>query len=149
MLHQIIINILLSSVLYLILALYFTAIYYTTKFFHLAHAAIIVFGAYFTYLFSQQMQIGLWIAIPLAIISATVMGAMIEIVLYKPLRKRKATPLVFLITSLGLYIILQNIISCIFPRCLLIISSLLSGTAIPNILSESIFCLILLLYLNF
>ncbi len=60
------------------------------------------------------MQIGLWFAIPLAIILATVMGALIEIVLYNPLRKRGAIPLVFLITSLGLYIILQNIISLLW-----------------------------------
>ncbi len=56
----------------------------------------------------------LWYAIPLAILLATAMGVLIEIVLYKPLRKRGAIPLVFLITSLGLYIILQNIISLLW-----------------------------------
>lgn len=111
---QIIINIFITVFIYLIVAISFTLIYYTTKFFHLAHAAIIVFGAYFTYLFSQQMQMALWFSIPLAIIFAIVMGLLFEIVLYKPLRKRKAIPLVFLITSLGLYIILQNIISLIW-----------------------------------
>lgn len=111
---QVFSNILIAVSVYTIVSISFSVIYQTTKFFHLAHAAIIVFGAYFTYLFSQQMQMALWLSIPLAIILATVMGLLIEIALYKPLRKRKAIPLVFLITSLGLYIILQNIISLIW-----------------------------------
>lgn len=111
---QLLINILIFASILIIVSYSFGFIYQTTKFFHLAHAVIIVFGAYFTYLFSQQMQMVLWLSIPLAIILATIIGMLIEIVLYKPLRKRKAIPLVFLITSLGLYIILQNIISLIW-----------------------------------
>jgi branched-chain amino acid transport system permease protein len=108
---QIIINILLSGFIYLLLALSFTIIYYSTKFFHLAHAAIITLGAYFTFLFSKQLDWSLWVAVPFAIIFATAIGMLIEIALYKPLRKRNATPLIFLITSLGVYIVLQNLIS--------------------------------------
>lgn len=111
---QILLSIILQSFILLLIVLSFSIIYYTTKFFHIAHAAIIVFGAYFTYLFSQQLQMALWLSLLLAIILATVIGIFMEIVLYKPLRKRKAIPLVFLITSLGLYIILQNIISLIW-----------------------------------
>lgn len=108
---QIIINILLSGFIYLLLAISFTLIYYPTKFFHLAHAVTITFAAYFTYLFSQQLGLSLWLSIPLSVIGATAIGVICEISVYKPLRKRNATPLIFLITSLGLYIILQNLIS--------------------------------------
>ena len=108
---QIIINILLSGFIYLLLAISFTIIYYPTKFFHLAHAAVIILGAYFTFLFSKQLEWSLWVSLPFAIIFATAIGMLIEIALYKPLRKRNATPLIFLITSLGVYIVLQNLIS--------------------------------------
>lgn len=108
---QLIYNILLSGFIYLLLAISFTIIYYPTKFFHFAHAAVIILGAYFTFLFSIQLKWSLWVAVPLAIIFATAIGMLIEIALYKPLRKRNATPLIFLITSLGIYIVLQNIIS--------------------------------------
>ena len=92
----------------------FYIIYFVTKFFHLAHAVTITFAAYFTYLFSQQLGLCLWLSVPLAIAGATAIGVICEIILYKPLRKRNATPLIFLITSLGLYIILQNLISLIW-----------------------------------
>ena len=111
---QIIINILLSGSIFLLLAISFTIIYYPTKFFHLTHAVIITFGAYFTFFFLKQLEKSLWIAVPFSIIFATAISMLIELTLYKPLRKRNATPLNFLITSLGLYIILQNLISLIW-----------------------------------
>ncbi len=111
---QIFINILLSGFIYLLLAISFTLIYYPTKFFHLAHAVVITFGAYFTYLFSQQLGLSLWLSIPLAIVSATGIGIICEIGVYKPLRKRNVTSLVLLIASLGIYIVLQNVISMLW-----------------------------------
>ena len=37
-----------------------------------------------------------------------------EIALYKPLRKRNASPMILMIASLGLYIVLQNVISMVW-----------------------------------
>ncbi len=111
---QIIINIIVQTSIYLILGYSFSSIYYVAKFFHLSHAIIITSAAYFTYLFSQQVGLSLWISIPVAIICATGLGMLSEIALYKPLRKRKATPLVMLIASLGLYVVLQNVISMVW-----------------------------------
>ena len=108
---QLIINIFISFSIFFLVAVSFTLIYYPTKFFHLAHAAVIILGAYFTFFFSKQLEWSLWVSLPFAIIFATVIGMLIEIALYKPLRKRNATPLIFLITSLGVYIVLQNLIS--------------------------------------
>ena len=88
--------------------------YYPTRFFHIAHAITLTFSAYFTYLFSIQLNFAIWIAIPLAILCATVVGMLSEIALYKPLRKRNASPMVLMIASLGLYTILQNVISMVW-----------------------------------
>ena len=111
---QILINIIISFAVFILIALSFLIIYAPTKFFHFAHAAIITFAAYFTFLFSQQLGLSLWLSIPLSIIGTTAIGVLCEIGLYKPLRKRNVNPLVFLITSLGIYIVLQNIISLIW-----------------------------------
>ncbi len=111
---QIILNSLNTGLIYLLLSLSFVLNYYPTKFFHLAHAVVITFGAYFTYLFSQQLGLSLWLSIPLAIIGATAIGVICEISVYKPLRKRNSTPLILLIASLGLYIVLQNVISMLW-----------------------------------
>jgi branched-subunit amino acid ABC-type transport system permease component len=89
-------------------------IYYPTKFFHITHAITLTFSAYFTYLFSTQLQVPVWLSIPLAIVCATAIGMLSEIALYKPLRKRNASPMILMIASLGLYTVLQNVISMLW-----------------------------------
>jgi len=109
--QQIICNILLSFFLYILIGQSFALTYYTTRFFHIAHAVTLTFAAYFTFLFSVQLQCPVWLTIPLAILCATCVGMLSELALYKPLRRRGATPMALLIASLGLYIVLQNVIS--------------------------------------
>ena len=108
---QLILNILVSFSLLLIVSFSFHQLYQVAKFFHLAHAVTITFGAYFTYLFSVQLGWSLCIAITLAIICAVVIPAMMEILIYKPLRNQGTSSWKMLIASLGLYVILQNLIS--------------------------------------
>ena len=103
--------IILSFSIYTLISLSFVLCYYTTRFFHIAHAIILTFSAYFTYLFSIQLNFPIAISIPLAIFCATAVGMLSEIALYKPLRKRNASPMILMIASLGFYIVLQNVIS--------------------------------------
>ena len=112
--NQILINILFTFCLYLSISVGFVIIYYPTKFFHIAHAITLTFSAYFTFLFSIQLNFPLAISIPLAILAATAIGMLSEIALYKPLRKRNASPMILMIASLGLYIVLQNLISLLW-----------------------------------
>jgi len=88
--------------------------YYPTRFFHIAHATTLTFSAYFTFLFSIQLAFPIAVSIPLAITCATGVGMLSEIALYKPLRKRNASPMILMIASLGLYIVLQNVISLLW-----------------------------------
>lgn len=104
-------NILLSTSIYLLIALSFSILYYTTKFFHLAHAAVIAGGAYFAFLFSVQLRLPLILSMALAIVGAIIIGLSCELLVYRYLRKQNAPPLNYLIASLGLYVVLQNIIS--------------------------------------
>lgn len=114
MINQIIINSIISFSQFLLIAISFSIIYETTKFFHFAHAIVFTSGAYFTFLFNQLLGYSLFISIPLAIVCACLLGCLMEVVVYKPLRKKESTPLVLLLASLGLYIVLQNIISMVF-----------------------------------
>jgi len=108
---QIITNIIITFSIYLLVTLSFAIIYQTTKFFHFAHAAIITFASYFTFLLFKQLSLPLLLSIPISVFAATTIGLFCEIIIYKPLRNRKVTSLVLLIASLGVYIILQNMIS--------------------------------------
>lgn len=114
MLVQIYLNILISLSLYLLITNSFLFIYLTNKLLNIAHAVTITFGAYLTFLFSMQLGFSLWLAIPLAIIGAVLINAISEISIYKPLRKRETPSWKMLIASLGLYVILQNLVSLIW-----------------------------------
>lgn len=111
---QIIANILIASSLNLLLANSFSHIYYPSKIFHIAHAATISFGAYFVFFFANILSIPFSFSIALAIAAAVGMGLLCEILVYRQMRKRNAPALVYLIASIGLYVVLQNCISLFF-----------------------------------
>ena len=111
---QTLINIIIASITYLFISVSFSIQYYPLKFFNISHAIPLTISAYFTYLFSIQLNLPQPISIPLAIICAIVTGILPEITLYKPLRKRNASPMILMLASLGLYIVLQNLISLLW-----------------------------------
>jgi len=111
---QIIINIIISFSIFALVAISFSLIYQTTRFFHFAHAVVFTAGAYFSFLFIQIIGWSYYTAIPAAIILALLLGSIIEFTIYKPLRKKKSSAIVLLLASLGIYIVLQNLISLFF-----------------------------------
>ncbi|KHE90977.1 MAG: branched-chain amino acid ABC transporter permease [Candidatus Scalindua rubra] len=108
---QLILNIFVSFSLLLIVSFSFHLLYQVVKFFHIAHAVTITFGAYFTYLFSVQFSWHLGAAILLAIFCAVIISGFMELLIYKPLRRQGTSSWKMLIASLGIYVVLQNIIS--------------------------------------
>lgn len=114
MLQQLLLNGIIAGSIYSLVALGFALIYQTTRFFHFAHGAVYTFGAYFAYLFYIQLGLNQLTAFPFACIATMVVGVGLEVLIYKPMRNRKATDLTLLIASLGLYIVLQNIISMVW-----------------------------------
>ncbi len=113
MLSQIIINGVVGASIYLGIAISFSLIYTTTRFFHFAHGVIYTAGAYFTY---ALFKFGLpfWVSIPLAIALSALLGCLIDISVYKPLRDKRSSSLVLMLASLGIYVVLQNLISMVF-----------------------------------
>ncbi len=111
---QIIVNIFLSTSIYLLISASFSIVYYPTRFFNIAHAVIITFSAYLTFLFANQFSLPFAIAVGAAIAGAVCVGLLCEILFYRSMRKRNAPALAYLITSIGLYTVLQNCISLLF-----------------------------------
>lgn len=111
---HLIVNIITYQSVYLLVSLSFLLIYSSTKFFHLAHAVIFTSGAYFTFLFIRILGWSFYTAIPAAIVLALAVGCLMESVIYKPLRKKKSSSIILLLASLGIYIVLQNLISLFF-----------------------------------
>lgn len=114
MLTQLVSNLIIAFSSILLFAIGFSIIYRIVKFFHFAHAVMITSGAYFAFLFIQIWGWSFYIAIPTAIILSLLLGVAIEFFIYKPLRKRGSSAIVLLLASLGIYIVLQNLISLFF-----------------------------------
>lgn len=114
MINQLIINTIIAGSIYALIAIGFSLIYSTTKFFHFAHGVVFTLGAYFAYLYVSIIGLPLVASILIAILSATIIGILIELIVYRPLRRIGTTPLILLLSSLGIYIVLQNIISIVF-----------------------------------
>lgn len=111
---QIISNILLSTSIYLLIANSFSLIYYTTKFFHIAHAAVITSGAYLVFLLANKFSIPFPLAVAVAIAATVLLGILCELIVYRYMRKKNVPALAYLIVSIGLYVVLQNFISLYF-----------------------------------
>lgn len=114
MIAQLIINGIIAGSIYALIAVGFTIIYRSVKFFHFAHGAVYTAGAYLAYSFFIILGINPLISLFLSIIIAGFLGVCIDRFVYHPLRKNNASNLVYLIASFGVFIFLQNLIQLIF-----------------------------------
>jgi branched-chain amino acid transport system permease protein len=112
MIIQILINSLINSLLLTLVALGFHIIFSATKIFHIAHGGIYVAGVYF-YLWSSPV-VGVTSGIILSLVFASLLGVIIEWSVYKPLLKKSSNENITLISSLGVYIIIINVIALLF-----------------------------------
>lgn len=112
MIIQILINSLINSLLLTLVALGFHIIFSATKIFHIAHGGIYVAGVYF-YLWSSPV-VGVASGIILSLVFASLLGVIIEWSVYKPLLKKSSNENITLISSLGVYIVIINVIALLF-----------------------------------
>jgi branched-chain amino acid transport system permease protein len=108
---QFLANGIVAAAIYALVALGFSLIYSSSRFFHFAHGATYTLGAYTVYLFAIILRWDLWAAIPLGLACSALLGALMELAVYRPLRARHASAEVLLLASLGLYVTVQNLIS--------------------------------------
>jgi len=114
MIEQFLVNGIIAGSIIVLIALGFALIFQTVRFFHFAHGVVFTAGAYFAFLFKIWLGCPLWIAILAGILLAGVLGCLMEVGIYRPLRKRDSSGLVLLLASLGIYIVLQNVVSMVF-----------------------------------
>lgn len=123
MLTQVLINGIINGLLLSLVALGFHIIFSATKIFHIAHGGLYVGGVYFFYWISSLTALFPAIAISMAFVF--ILGILIEKVVYRPLMK-KSNQNITLISSLGVYIVIINIIALIFGNETKILSNSIS-----------------------
>jgi branched-chain amino acid transport system permease protein len=110
MFFQITINILYATCIYSLVSLSFFIIYKLVKFFHFAHAIVITLGAYFVFGF-LNLNLSFPLALILSLVFILILIFIIEFLIYRQLRSRNASSLILLIASIGVFAIIQNLIS--------------------------------------
>lgn len=121
MIQQLIVNGLIAGSIYALIAIGFTIIYRTVRFFHLAHGVVYTAGAYFAYTFFISLHLNLILSFLFSIILSSILGIAIDRFVYYPLRKQNASDLIFLLASFGVFIFLQNLIQLIYGAQILTI----------------------------
>ncbi|MFZ4520234.1 MAG: branched-chain amino acid ABC transporter permease [Bacteroidales bacterium] len=138
MIGQFLINGLITGAIYSLVSLGFALVYNTTRIFHIAYAALYMTAPYFLMLFYRMLNIPLVLAVFLAITSTIIAGLIIEQFVYNPLSRKKSPHNVIMISSLGVMIVIINLIALFFGNETKIIN--------PEISSSFSFGVILITY---
>lgn len=111
MLWQLLANGLVNGCVFGLVALSFALIYNTTRIFHIAHGAVYTVAAYLCYFFFVQRGIPLWASVGLTLVLTALLGVAIQRLIYAPLQRRRASLAIALLSSLGLYVALVNLVA--------------------------------------
>ncbi len=113
-LPQLIANSIIAGAIYTLVALGFNLIYSTVRFFDLGYGALTAVGAYTVFFVTRMLGLPLWGAILAGIIVSGTVGWLMGRLVYQPLRERKASTMVLLVASLGVFTALQAVVAILF-----------------------------------
>jgi branched-chain amino acid transport system permease protein len=111
LLLQLLFNGVVVGAVYGLLAVGFGLIFTATRIFHFAHGAVYTLAGYIVYSLTNTLGWPLGVAIAAAMIVCGVLSGAIEVLVYRPLRARRASPLVILIASLSILVLAQNLLA--------------------------------------
>ena len=114
LLPQLIVNGLIAGAIYALAAAGFALVYKVVKFQYFSHGAIIAFAAYLFFTFVNLMHLHLLAAALMTIVSVILITLAKNYIVYRPLRKRKATSLTLLIASISLLIFMSSLLLAIY-----------------------------------
>ncbi|MCX5831291.1 MAG: branched-chain amino acid ABC transporter permease [Deltaproteobacteria bacterium] len=114
MIAQQLVNALTLGSVYALFALGFTLVFGVLEVINLSHGAVFMVGAYVALLLVTKANLGIWVALPLAMLLSGVLGLLIDQVVLKPLRARRAHHLMPMIATIGAATLTTNAVQGIF-----------------------------------
>jgi len=111
---QLLINGLIAGSIYALIATGFSLIYTTNRFIHFAHGASATVSAYLLFTLFTLFGIPFYISAVLTIIGGGVLGWLMYVALYRPLKRQGSSNAILLVSSIGLMILLENLMLLIF-----------------------------------
>lgn len=107
---QLIVYGLISGSILALGAIGLTLLYGILNFANFAHGDLMALGAYLALFFKVGLALPMWLAFLLAMLCTGVLGVCLDRVWFRPLRQRGARAAILAMSSLGLALILQNLI---------------------------------------
>jgi branched-chain amino acid transport system permease protein len=111
---QLVVDSIVSGAIYALLAFGFTITYGTLNFFNMAHGAAFAVGAYLFYVFRILLGLSLVWAIMLAVLGTALLMVAVDLIAYERLRARHAPSWAMVVSSIGVAIFIEAMISVIF-----------------------------------
>jgi len=107
---QLIVYGLISGSILALGAIGLTLIYGILNFANFAHGDLMALGAYLVLFFRVSLALPMWLSFILGMLCTALLGVCLDRVWFRPLRQRQARAAILAISSLGLALILQNLI---------------------------------------
>lgn len=108
-LQQVVNGLSIGSV-YALMAVGYSLVYSIMNFSNFAHGGVIMIGAYIGYFCLTFLKMPFFIAFLLSALGSGILAVTMERIVYRPLRKRNAPFLYFIISAMGASIFLENVV---------------------------------------
>jgi branched-subunit amino acid ABC-type transport system permease component len=87
-----------------------------TNYINFAYGDLLTFGVYVAFVVNQNLGLNIWIGLVLAVIATAILAWLINLFILRPFTKRGTSPIIMLVVTLGVSLILQNVILAIFTE---------------------------------
>lgn len=124
---QILVDSMVSGLLLSLVAIGFTYIFLVTRVFHLAHAGLYIAGG-FSWWWMLTKTNNWAAAVAFAIVVVAILIWVIEKTIYLPLNKKQSNQSISLIASMGLYVVIVNVLALLFGNENKTIENSISGS---------------------
>ncbi len=122
LLLQLLLNALVNASIYSLLAVGFGLVYRSMRFFHIAFGAVYIIASYAVIAGMNISGFPLILSIAAGVLVGALSGVAMDKTVYLPLEKTGATPTILFIASLGIYILIVNLIALLFGNEVRILS---------------------------
>lgn len=114
LLIQLALNGIFNGAHFALLAMGFALIFGTTGVVHFAYGPVYAAGAYCIWALAALVGLPFWLAVLLGVAATAVLGVLSYLLVYRPFEIKQSPAFVVLVASLGLFIVVKNLIGIIF-----------------------------------
>lgn len=87
-----------------------------TNYINFAYGDLLTFGVYTAFVVNQNLGLNIWLGLLMAIVATAILAWLINVLILRQFTERGTSPIMMLVVTLGLSLILQNVILAIFTE---------------------------------